>query len=80
MLGVVTTRNLNRPYHTTHTNEEMAAWEIEFVEARIQFQLHGKADAVSNNRFGEVGMRLMNEMWRIVKESNTATTDINHWV
>lgn len=54
--------------------------EIEIVEAPIQFQLHGKADSVESNRFGEVGMRLMNEMWRIVKESNTATTGINHWV
>lgn len=54
--------------------------EIEIVEAPIQFQLHGNANAVENNCFGAVGMGLMNEMWWIVEESNPATTGINRWV
>ena len=38
--------------------------KIEFVEAPAHFQLHGLSSSVQNNRFGEVGMKLMNEMWQ----------------
>jgi len=27
-----------------------------------------------------VGMRLMNELWQVVKQAGTANTGINHWV
>ena len=54
--------------------------EIEIIESPIRFHLHGIGSAVENNRIGETGMKLMNEMWKVVKESNTATTGINHWV
>lgn len=54
--------------------------EIEIVDQPIQFQLYGFSGYVEDNRFGEVGFRLMNEMWRVVKESSTANTGINHWV
>ena len=53
---------------------------IEIVEQPIRFQLHGIAGVVENERYGEVGLRLMNEMWRVVKSANIATTGINHWV
>ena len=54
--------------------------EIEIINAPIRFSLHGKSSTVPNNRFGEVGMTLMDEMWKVVKSTNTATTGINHWV
>lgn len=54
--------------------------EIEIIETPIRFHLHGLASRVQGNNFGEVGMELMNEMWKIVKESNTANSGINHWV
>ena len=53
---------------------------IEIVTTPIRFQLHGLSSEVQNNQFGEVGMKLMNEMWKVVKESSTANTGINHWV
>jgi hypothetical protein len=54
--------------------------EIEIIETPIRFHLHGLSSPVQGNNFGEVGMKLMNEMWKIVKESNTANSGINHWV
>ncbi len=54
--------------------------EMEIVESPILFHLHGITSVVENNRFGETGMKLMNEMWKVVKESNTANKGINHWV
>jgi hypothetical protein len=54
--------------------------EIEIVETPIRFRLHGRASDVANERFGETGLTLMNEMWQVVKSSGTATTGINHWV
>ena len=53
---------------------------IEIMETPIRFQLQGKSAVVQNNCFGEVGMRLMDEMWKIVKQTGTGTTGINHWV
>lgn len=54
--------------------------EYAIVASPVRFSLHGKSSAVGNNSFGEVGMTLMNEMWKIVKQTGTATTGINHWV
>ncbi len=54
--------------------------EFDIIEAPIRFQLCGLASSVRNNNFGEVGMSLMNEMWKVMKASKTATTGINHWV
>jgi predicted transcriptional regulator YdeE len=54
--------------------------EVAIIETPIRFHLHGKASAVPNNCYGDVGLRLMDEMWKIVKESHTATSGINHWV
>ena len=54
--------------------------EIEIVETPIRFHLHGLSSAVQNNYFSEVGLKLMDAMWKVVKESQTATTGINHWV
>jgi len=53
---------------------------IEIIEEPIRFHLHGIAGVVENERYGEVGLRLMNEMWRVVKEAKISTTGINHWV
>ena len=54
--------------------------EIEIIETPMRFHLHGLSSAVQNNSYGEIGLKLMNEMWKVVKESKTATTGINHWV
>src|SRR5215472_4765656 len=54
--------------------------DIEIIETPIRFRLYGKSSAVENNCFGQVGMKLMDEMWRIVKGTGTRTTGINHWV
>jgi hypothetical protein len=53
---------------------------IEIVETPVRFRLHGIAGAVDNERCGEVGLRLMNEMWQAVKAAAVPTTGINHWV
>jgi hypothetical protein len=54
--------------------------KIEIRETPIHFHLHGVSSAVPNHNYGEVGMRLMGDLWKIVKTAGTATTGINHWV
>lgn len=54
--------------------------KIEIIDKPIRFHLHGIGSLVENNRFGEVGLRLMNEMWQVVKSASIPTTGINHWV
>ncbi|MEI8380661.1 MAG: methyltransferase domain-containing protein [Planctomycetota bacterium] len=54
--------------------------KIEIVEKPIQFHLCGIGGVVKNECYGEVGFRFMNEMWQVVKSTQTATTGINHWV
>lgn len=54
--------------------------QIEIADKPIQFHLHGFSGVVEDNRFGEVGFRLMNEMWQVVKSANILTMGINHWV
>jgi hypothetical protein len=53
---------------------------IEIIEEPIRFHLHGISGVVENERHGEVGVRLMNEMWQAVKGAKIPTTGINHWV
>src|SRR4051812_10402909 len=54
--------------------------EIEIIESPIRFRLHGVGGAVENRRYGEVGFRLMNEVWQAVKGAGVPTTGVNHWV
>src|SRR3984957_4099845 len=54
--------------------------KIEIIDEPIRFHLHGIGGVVENERFGEVGLRLMNEMWQVVKGAGISTTGINHWV
>ena len=54
--------------------------KIEILDEPIRFHLHGIGGVVENERYGEVGLRLMNEMWQIVKSAQIPTTGINHWV
>jgi hypothetical protein len=54
--------------------------KIEIIDKPIRFHLHGISGVVENQRFGEVGFRLMNEMWQVVKSTSTPTTGINHWI
>jgi len=44
---------------------------IEIIEKPIRFHLHGISGIVENERYGEVGLRLMNEMWQAVKGANS---------
>lgn len=53
---------------------------FEIIEKPIQFHLHGISGVVENERYGEVGMSLMNEMWRVVRGAKIPTTGINHWL
>ena len=53
---------------------------IEIVETPIRFHLHGFGGEVENERYGEVGFCLMNQMWQAVKGAGIPTTGINHWV
>jgi hypothetical protein len=54
--------------------------DIEIIDQPIRFHLHGLSSAVDNNCYGEVGCRLMDQMWAIVKQAGLKTTGINHWV
>ena len=54
--------------------------KIELIDEPIRFHLHGIAGVVENERYGEVGLRLMNVMWPAVKSAQIPTTGINHWV
>lgn len=53
---------------------------IEIIETPIRFHLHGISGVAENERYAEVGLRLMDEMWRVVKGAKIPTTGINHWV
>ncbi|MBN9120772.1 MAG: GyrI-like domain-containing protein [Planctomycetes bacterium] len=53
---------------------------VEIVEEPIRFHLHGIRGVVENEQCGEVGFRLMNQMWQVVKGARIPTTGINHWV
>lgn len=53
---------------------------FEIVEEPVRFHLHGVSGVVENERYGEVGMSLMNRMWQIVKGAGIPNTGINHWV
>src|SRR4051812_14794110 len=54
--------------------------KIEILEEPIRFRLRGIRGVVENERYAEVGLRLMNDMWEAVKEAGIQTTGINHWV
>ena len=53
---------------------------FEIVEEPIRFNLHGISGVVENKRYGEVGLRLMNEIWQVLKGAKILNTGINHWV
>jgi hypothetical protein len=53
---------------------------IEIIDEPVRFHLHGIGGVVENERYGEVGFRLMNKMWQVVKSAGIPTTGINHWV
>jgi effector-binding domain-containing protein len=54
--------------------------ELDIIHEPIRFQLFGLSSAVENHCYGEVGLRLMNQMWKVVKEAKLPNTGINHWV
>ena len=54
--------------------------KIEIIDEPIRFHLHGIGGVVEQERYAEVGLRLMNEMWQVVKSAQIPTTGINHWL
>ncbi|MFO0978878.1 MAG: hypothetical protein U0996_20890 [Planctomycetaceae bacterium] len=54
--------------------------DVEIVEVPKSFVLVGLSGQVENNAFGPVGMKLMNELWRIVKGTGTPNSGVNLWV
>ena len=54
--------------------------DIEIIDEPIRFRLHGLSASVENHCYGEVGCRLMDAMWKIVKGARLKNTGINHWV
>jgi hypothetical protein len=54
--------------------------DIEILNEPISFRLFGLSSVVENHCYGEVGCRLLDEMWRIVHDQDSKTTGINHWV
>ncbi len=52
----------------------------EILDVAQTFALHGRSSVVQHREYARVGLRLMDELWRIVLEAGTATTGINHWV
>src|SRR5205823_6940039 len=60
------------------TQTEGIRMKIEIIDEPIRFHLHGIGGVVENERYGEVGLRLMNEMCQVVKGAGIPTTGINH--
>lgn len=54
--------------------------KIEIIEQPIRFHLLGLSAARGNRSYGEAGCRLMDEMWKIVKDARLSTTGICYWV
>src|SRR5262245_5237010 len=54
--------------------------KIDIIENPIRFHLHGISGVVENEKYGEVGLHLMDAMWKAVKGAKIPTTGINHWV
>ena len=54
--------------------------QFEILNTPIRFQLYGFSSATEKHTIADVGFRLMNQMWQSIKQSNTKTTGINHWV
>jgi hypothetical protein len=53
---------------------------FQIIDEPIRLHLHGISGVVENERYGEVGMRLMNELWQVVKGAKIPNTGVNHWV
>lgn len=54
--------------------------DIKIIDSPMYFNLHGLSAEVENEQYGPTGLRLMDAMWKVVKESGLRTTGINHWV
>lgn len=54
--------------------------DLEILHTPLHFQLYGLSATVEGERYAEVGLRLMDQMWKLVKEAQLLTTGINHWV
>jgi hypothetical protein len=66
-----TMRITKRSVQTSQELKETPSCNLEIIDKQtgIQFHLIGESTKAENKCFGEVGMELMNEMWRAVKEA-----------
>lgn len=53
---------------------------IELLQAPVSFQLFGISGAVAGEKYAETGLRLMDQMWKVVREARLPHTGTNHWV
>ncbi|MFO0886229.1 MAG: GyrI-like domain-containing protein [Pirellulales bacterium] len=53
---------------------------IELLETPVSFRLFGISGTVIGNKYAETGLRLMDQMWKVVREARLPHTGTNHWV
>jgi hypothetical protein len=54
--------------------------DIQITSDPVRFRLRGRSSPVEQERYAEVGLELMDDLWRLVRQARLATTGINHWV
>jgi len=54
--------------------------QVEILETPIRLHLHGLSSPVENHQYGQTGLKLMTQMWHVIKQSRTPSTGVNHWV
>lgn len=54
--------------------------DLEILDTPVRFHLYGLSSEVENEQYGPTGLRLMDAMWKAVKDAGLKTTGINHWV
>lgn len=54
--------------------------EIQLLDQPLRFRLRGLSAPVGNQSYGEVGCRLMEAMWKLVRQAKLKTTGHTHWV
>lgn len=53
---------------------------IEIINEPLRFRMYGLYDSVGDKSYGEVGCRLLDKMWPLVKQARLETTGIYRWV
>lgn len=53
---------------------------IDLLQTPVSFRLFGISGTVIGNKYAETGLRLMDQMWKVVREARLPHTGTNHWV